>query len=73
MSFSPGMKSKLPPPPKADDKNRARARRKQAAVRELIRQTGRTGRQSLGMIEDTPVAREAFALGAAYRRAQTQL
>jgi hypothetical protein len=49
----------------------ARARRKQAAVLESMRKTGRTGRSALGMIEDTPLAREAWALGEAYRRAQT--
>jgi hypothetical protein len=49
-----------------------RARRKRAAVLELIRNTGRNGRNARGMIEDTPLAREAFALGEAYRRSQTE-
>ena len=52
------------------DEDLARARRKQAAVRELICKTGKTGKNSLGMIQDTALAREAFALGEAYRRAQ---
>ena len=49
----------------------ARARRKQAAVRKLIRDTGKTGKNALGLIRDTPVARQAFAMGEEYRRAQT--
>ena len=53
------------------DADLARARRKQAAVQKLIRQTGKTGKNALGLIEDTPVAREAFAMGEEYRRAQT--
>lgn len=64
-------KTRSPAPETPAEKNPARARRKQAAVRELIRKTGKDGRNALGMIEDTPVAREAFALGDAYRRAQT--
>ena len=55
----------------AVDENLARARRKQAAVLELIRKTGRNGLNAAGMIKDTPLAREAFALGEAYRRSQT--
>ena len=49
----------------------ARARRKQTEVLEMIRLTGKDGRHSLGMIEDTAIAREAFALGEVYRRSQT--
>lgn len=53
------------------DENLARARRKKAAVLELIRKTGRTGLNAAGMMEDTPAAREAWALGEAWRKAQT--
>lgn len=53
------------------DADLARARRKQAAIRKLIRQTGKTGKNALGLIQDTPVARQAFAMGEEYRRAQT--
>ncbi|MBK8039378.1 MAG: hypothetical protein IPK22_19925 [Verrucomicrobiaceae bacterium] len=55
----------------AVDEDLARARRKKAAVLELIRKTGRNGLNAAGMIKDTPLAREAFALGEAYRRPQT--
>jgi hypothetical protein len=54
----------------ADD-DAARARRKQAAVHALIRKTGRDGRNALGLIRDSPLAREAFDLGEEYRRSQT--
>jgi hypothetical protein len=53
-----------------EDENLARARRKQAAALEYIRLTGKDGKRSAGMIQDTELAREAFALGEAYRRAQ---
>lgn len=45
-------------------------------VRELKQRIGtqavgsKAWQESLGMIEDTPMAREAFALGEEYRRAQ---
>jgi hypothetical protein len=55
------------------DADLARVRRKQAAVRKLIRRTGKTGKNALGLIQDTPVAREAFAMGEEYRRAQSCL
>ncbi|MBE2282325.1 MAG: hypothetical protein IAE77_02550 [Prosthecobacter sp.] len=53
------------------DEDLARARRKQAAVIALIRKTGRNGRQTFGTMQDTPEAREAWALGEAWRKAQT--
>ena len=52
-------------------KNLSRARRKQAAVLELIRKTGKDGRSTPGMMKDTPMAREAWTLGEAWRKAQT--
>ncbi len=55
----------------AMDEDLVRARRKKAAVIELIRKTGRNGRQALGTMQDTPDAREAWALGEAWRKAQT--
>lgn len=55
----------------AMDEDLVRARRKKAAVIELIRKTGRTGRQAFGTMQDTPDAREAWALGEAWRKAQT--
>ena len=67
-----GMKeTPLTPTKPIVDADFARARRKQAAVREIIRQTGKTGKNALGLIRNTPVAREAFAMGEEYRRAQT--
>lgn len=54
-----------------DSHETERARRKQAEVLKLIRKSGRDGRQSLGAIRDTELARDAFALGEAYRKAQT--
>jgi hypothetical protein len=56
--------------PSNADEDLARARRKQAAVIEYMRKTGKNGKHSAGMIQDTELAREAFALGEAYRRAQ---
>ena len=53
------------------DEDLARARRKQAAVLEQIRKTGKNGR-NLPMMEDTQMAREAWALGEAWRKAQTE-
>ena len=66
------MKTTPPTPtePKVDAE-RARVRRKQAAVRKVIRRTGKTGKDALGVIQDTPLARQAFAMGEEYRRAQT--
>lgn len=55
----------------AADEDLARARRKKAAVLESIRKTGRNGLQAAGLMEDTPAAREAWALGEAWRKAQT--
>jgi len=55
----------------AVDEDLARARRKKAAVLELIRKTGRNGLQAACLMEDTPAAREAWALGEAWRKAQT--
>jgi hypothetical protein len=52
------------------DEDLARARRKQAAALEYIRKTGKDGKHSAGMIQDTELAREAFALGETYRRDQ---
>lgn len=53
------------------DEDLARARRKKAAVLEVIRKAGKNGFNSLGMMQDTPDAREAWALGEAWRKAQT--
>ncbi|MFN0078796.1 MAG: hypothetical protein ACKVY0_20230 [Prosthecobacter sp.] len=55
----------------AVDEDLVRARRKKAAVIDLIRKTGRNGRQAFGTMQDTPDAREAWALGEAWRKAQT--
>ncbi len=48
----------------------ARARRKQAAVRELIRKTGRDGRQVFGRLPNDEMTREAWALGEAWRKSE---
>ena len=53
------------------DEDLARARRKKAAVLEVIRNTGKSGLNALGVMQDTPEAREAWALGEAWRKAQT--
>jgi hypothetical protein len=59
------------PEPPCVDEDLARARRKKAAVLEVIRKAGKNGLNSLGMMQDTPDAREAWALGEAWRKAQT--
>jgi hypothetical protein len=55
----------------AVDEDLARARRKKAAVLELIRKTGQNGLQAASLMDDTPEAREAWSLGEAWRKAQT--
>jgi len=49
------------------DADLERARRKRAAVK--VKQGWR---KSVGRIDDTPLAREAFALGEEYRRSQKE-
>jgi hypothetical protein len=49
-----------------------RVRRKQQAVRDQLALKPRSAADLLGMIEDTPISREAFDLGEAYRRAQRE-
>ena len=48
----------------------ARARRKQAAVRELIRKSGKDGSRVLGRLPDDEMTREAWALGEAWRKSE---
>jgi len=54
------------------DEDLARARRKQAAVLEQIRKTGKSGHNIRSAMEDSPIAREAWALGEAWRKAQKE-
>jgi hypothetical protein len=54
------------------DEDLARARRKQAAVLELMRKTGKNGRNIRPMMEDNQMARDAWALGESWRKAQTE-
>ncbi|WP_294229288.1 hypothetical protein [Prosthecobacter sp.] len=48
----------------------ARARRKQAAVRELIRKSGKDGSRVFGRLPDDEMTREAWALGEAWRKSE---
>jgi hypothetical protein len=54
-----------------EDEDLARARRKRAAVLELIRKTGKNGKNFRPTMEDNAIAREAWELGEAWRKAQT--
>jgi hypothetical protein len=56
--------------PTSDDQ--ARAQSKQAAVLKTIRETGKNGRGSQGMMKDSALAKEAWALGETWRNAQTE-
>ncbi len=47
-----------------------RARRKQAAVRELIRTTGKDGRRVFGRLPNDEMTREVWALGEAWRKSE---
>ncbi|HRH98694.1 MAG TPA: hypothetical protein PLB55_22310 [Prosthecobacter sp.] len=47
-----------------------RARRKQAAARELIRKSGRDGSGVFGRLPDDKMTREAWALGEAWRKSE---
>ena len=70
-TLRPMQTTESPPVPPVVDKDLVRARGKKEAVLEKIRETGRSGLKSLGMMQDTPEAREAWALGEAWRNAQT--
>jgi hypothetical protein len=47
-----------------------RVRRKQAAVQELIRKTGKDGGAVFGRLPDDEMTREAWALGEAWRKSE---
>lgn len=59
-------------PEPAVDEALARARRKQAAVMEKVQQRGNRWKSASGKMQDTAFAREAWALGEAWRMAQTE-
>jgi hypothetical protein len=48
----------------------ARAQRKQAAVREMIRMTGKDGSRVFARLPDDEMTREAWALGEAWRKSE---
>ena len=48
----------------------ARVHRKQAAVQELIRKTGKDGSRVFGRLPDDEMTREAWALGEAWRKSE---
>ena len=48
----------------------ARVRRKQAAVQDLIRKTGKDGSRVFGRLPDDEMTREAWALGEAWRQSE---
>ncbi len=69
MLYSGGMKTvSIEAQTTADDA--ARARRKQAAVRELIRTTGKNGSRAFGRLPDDAMTREAWALAEAWRKSE---